>query len=238
MTGTCDHLEREGLIARELGLPDPHIDTCDTCRSELARFQFLEDLPRMPAWSPSPPGWQAKVWAAIASEDRAAGAVEPRLPWWQRAWAALVARRRWLAVPAVAAAALVALVVVTRPAPSGFALDVEIHAASGAPHRTAAGVVGDRVTARAPRADAVWIYLADGALIARCPGPGAGDACQVTSRGVALTFELTVATRHRIVAVSGGRDLTPSGDFDRDLRAARSRGARLLVETVAVAPGP
>ena len=97
--------------------------------------------------------------------------------------------------------------------------------------------VGDEVTVRAAGADAVWVYLDSGALIERCPGADP-DRCRVSPGGVELTVRLSVAARHRVLAITGARDLTPSGDFDGDVLAARARGARLELRSILTAAGP
>lgn len=222
---TCDHLVRDGLLARELGLADDHVGTCADCQAELGRFNFLVDLPRLVALSPSPPGWERRVWHAVDALER---------PGWRRLLSDLFSRGRWLALPALVAAALLVLVLSRRedgppPAPR-IALTLE--ASHGGPEsstRSLTATVGDQVVARALGADAVWVYGEAGTLVARCPGD---RACAVTPRGVELTFQLAVAARHRVLALAGAGDLTPSGDFDRDVLTARAHGAHLELQTV------
>lgn len=227
---SCDHLPREGLAARELGLPDDHVASCWECRTELEGYRFVEDIGRLVEWSPAPPGWERRVWAAIDQLER---------PRWRR-WLAMTSTRgRWLVVPLVSAA-VVTVIVVRRPTASRSALSMDLavraQLAPGGPRRALVASVGDEVTVRAAGADAIWVYLDGGALIERCPGTEPGR-CDVSPGGVELTVRLSVAARHRVLAILGARDLTPSGDFDRDVLAARAAGARLELRSILVA-GP
>ncbi len=226
---TCDHLVREGLMARELGQRDDHVATCADCQAELVRYRFVDDIARLVATSPAPPGWERRVWAAIDRLER------PRC----RRWLSALGRGgRWLAVPALVAAIAV-LVVVRRPSPSptGLSIEVEVHASSpvGEPRRAIVATVGDEVGVYAAGAEAVWVYGDAGALVDRCPGPG---RCRRTARSVTLTFRLALAVRYRVLAVAGAGDLAPAGDFDRDVLAARARGARLELRSVQAASAP
>lgn len=225
---TCDHLTREGLLARELGLPDDHVTSCGDCQAELDRYRFVLDLPGLVDTSPSPPGWQRRVWAAIDQLER---------PWWRR-W--LTAQRRWLWGPAVVALATVLLLVLVRPpraAPVGPELELTVHRAAplGLPTRSVSALVGDQIEAQGRRADAIWVYGEAGNLLARCPG---SEACALGPRGLVLTFRIDAPGRHRALAVSGAPDLEPTGDFDRDVLAARARGARLELRSVLGRPVP
>lgn len=237
MTTPCDHLADHGLLALELDLPDPHLDTCVTCRAELPRYRFIDDLPRVAALWPAPAGWEQRVWAAIAAEDAAAAVASPPSTW--RRWLATLRDVRWIAAPVMAAAA-VALFFLLRPAPTrpGLGLDIEVQPPTGLARRAVTAAVGDAITVRAPGAAAIWVYREGAGLIVRCPDPvaaaGAGSACRVSDRGAELTFLLATAARHRVLVLSTAAGLTPTGDVDRDALAARSLGAHVRLRSIAV----
>ena len=169
------------------------------------------------------------MWAAVSQLEQ---------PWWRR-WLAM--RGRWLWLPAVAALATIALLLALRPragtTPVVPELELAVRAADplGPPSRSLSASVGDLVDARSRGADAIWIYGEAGKLVARCPGDA---ACSTTPQGRFLTFRITAAGRHRALAVSGAAGLEPSGDFDRDVLAARARGAHLELRSVLARPAP
>lgn len=219
---TCDHLVQDGLWARELGLRDDHVETCGDCRGELDHYRFVLDMPGLVAASPSPPGWERRVWAAVARLER---------PGWRR-W---LADRRWSWLPAVAAVAAIALYLAQRSelarAPAGPGLELAVRAPEplGLPSRSLSAVVGDLVDARGRGAAAIWAYDGIGTLVARCPG---GPDCASTTEGLALTFRVNAPGRHRVLAIAGVAGLEPEGDFDRDVLMARGRGAHLELRSV------
>ena len=154
-----------------------------------------------------PPGWQARVLAAVAKPERAA-----RGRWW------------WFALPALAIAAVVVIVIATREpaAPPQLALAVEIQA-GGAVVRGSQAKVGDvvRATATGGKHRAIWIYREDKELVAACD-----RTCEVT---------LAAPGRYTVVALAAGAPLPqPTGSLDADLAAALAAKATSRTETIDV----
>lgn len=140
--------------------------------------------------------------------------------------------------PQIALAVAVALAVLVAvrerlraspPEPFGVEVTVTTTLATGGVVAATRCALGDDVTIRATRATAVWIYRGED-LIASCPGLG----CRTRGGVVELTFQPAVATRHRVVAVSGAADLTSGGRFDLDVLAATTRGAQLELRVLDV----
>jgi hypothetical protein len=205
---SCDHLDRGGLAAHELGSPDPHVEGCADCQAALAAYARLGSGIADTGASFQPRGdWQARVLAAVARDEA------PRRRWWA-----------WLLVPAaLAATAAIVLLVLrspSRPAPTPtLALHVAVERA-GAPKRTLDATIGDRLTVHADAADAVWIYREDRTLVARCTGP--------------CTVDLTAPGRYQIVAVRGAPSVAPRGDLDVDLSAVTRAGGSFVRDELTV----
>ncbi len=227
---TCDHLIREGLLARELGRPDDHVSTCADCQAELPRYRFVADISRLVALSPSPPGWERRVWAQIDRLER---------PRWRRGLARAFGSGRWILAPALVVVAVLAIVLSRAPSQSiRLALDLERRpSATGTLARSVTATVGDQITAHARGAAALWVYRATDNLLARCQGD---PECRTTRGGLELTFVVAVAGRYRVLGLAGpgAAEVTPTGDFDRDVLSARGRGARLELRAVDVAAAP
>jgi len=153
-----------------------------------------------------PPGWQARVLAAIEARPR----------WWARA------RRWWLAVPAFAAV-VIALLVLRGPRPGPLTLTAALVPGP----RIMRGDPG-RIRAIAGGGDhhrAIWLYRDRRELVAVCPGHA---GCTTLGRGGALQLELTVERigGYQVVAVSSASALpAPTGAYEADCAAAAAAGA-------------
>jgi hypothetical protein len=206
---SCDHLDRGGLVAHELGSRDEHVETCADCQSALAAYARLGTAIADTGASFQPRGdWQARVLAAVARDDAA-----PRRRWWA-----------WLLAPAaLAAAAAILLLVLRSPSrptpPPTLALHVSVERA-GAPKRALDATISDRLTVRADSADAIWIYREDRTLVAECTGP--------------CTVDLTAPGRYQIVAVRGAPAVQPRGDLDLDLSSVTKAGGSFVREELTV----
>ena len=165
------------------------------------------------------PGWQARV---LAATSPATPARRPR--WW------------WFALPALAVAAIVAIVIGTRkPAePDVLALAIDLRSGSAVVRGTSAKV-GDVVhaTASGGRHRAVWIYRDDRVLVLACPGAPAG----CVARDGTLSGEVTLDApgRYTVIALDGDAPLPPpTGSLDGDLAAAHANHVRTRTETIEV----
>lgn len=150
-----------------------------------------------------PPGWEARVLAAI----------EPR----RRSW--LV--RGWFAIPALAA---IALAVVLLPWPrreEPLALSAEL-APSSQVMRGPSGAI--RAIARGgkdPRV--IWIYRDGHELVAACPGH---RACQSSGDALSISLDDAPIGHYQVVALSSAAVLpAPTGSYERDLEVAIEAGA-------------
>ncbi|MCE9579270.1 MAG: hypothetical protein K8W52_39465 [Deltaproteobacteria bacterium] len=155
-----------------------------------------------------PPGWEARVLAAIDAKPAR------RAPW-------------WLLVPALAAAAAIVFLVWPRAATPPQQLAVAITIDRGGPLvRGTSAHVGDTLHATATGGDghrAVWIYRDDRELLATCAGD---DAC---------TFTIPSRGDYAIVALAAAAPLpAPRGVLDDDVAAAAKAGAQFTIEAVAV----
>jgi hypothetical protein len=81
----CDYLDRAAIAADPAAaLADPHVAGCPICRRTAAALAWIADaVPRLAADDAPPPGWEARVLAAIRASDGAAPLtltveVEPR----------------------------------------------------------------------------------------------------------------------------------------------------------------
>lgn len=151
-----------------------------------------------------PPGWEARVLAAV----------EPR----RRSWFA----RGWLAVPAVAAIALVAVLLPRsmHRATEPLALSAEL--VPGAQRMRGPSAL--RATVRGGDGHrAIWIYRDARELAAACPGH---PACQSTGDALRVVLDPVPIGSYQIIALSSAAALpAATGSPDRDLAAAHDAGA-------------
>jgi hypothetical protein len=159
-----------------------------------------------------PPGWEAKVLAAVESPRAAA---PERRPW---------LRRWWPAIPAAVLAAAV-LVVVLRPVrPEQFALAVTprpdasrgaMRGGGGLDDVSLGGVLDIAVQGGERRA--VWVYRDSRKLVAACPRDA---GCEVIDGALRLAWKVDQIGKYQVVALAGSQALpAPTGDYDRDLSA-------------------
>lgn len=171
-------------------------------------------IERLGAELEPPPGWEARVLAAVA----------PR----RRSW---LAARWWLAIPA--AAAIVVAVVLTTWSPRREAEPLALAADLVASSQVMRGPSGIRVIARGGEGHrAIWIYRDGRELIAACPGH---PACQ--SSGDALSIVLAVAPigNYQIIALSSAAVLpVPTATSERDLAAAVDAGVTWKLQELEV----
>jgi hypothetical protein len=160
-----------------------------------------------------PAGWQDRVKAAI-KQPRAS-----RRRWW------------WLAVPAVAFAAL--LVLWLRPR-GQFELDVTIETAAREPLRGDTATIGDtvHVSASGPATErAVWIYH-DDHLVLACPS---APACHRDGETLLIDYRFEAIGDVEIIALTSNRPIpAPTGSLDGDVAAAINAGATEHRRTIAV----
>lgn len=153
-----------------------------------------------------PVGWEARVLAATAERPRR---------WWL------------LAIPAVAIAAVIVLVIGLRgePKPQALALAVTIED-SGAVVRGATAKPGDTVQATArggTGSRAVWIYRGDRELVMACTGTA---PCRA---------KLASVGTYTVIALSAKAPLpAPTGSLDDDLAAALTAGAAHTIQKIEV----
>ncbi len=153
-----------------------------------------------------PPGWQARVLAAV----------EPRR---RSGWA-----RGWLAIPALAPLALVLAVVLVprllRREPAPRVVSAELVTGSQAMR----GPSGIRAIARGGEGHrAIWIYRDGRELVAQCPGH---PACQSSGDALSLVLDSVPIGNYQVIALSSAAALpAATGSPERDLGAATAAGA-------------
>jgi hypothetical protein len=146
-----------------------------------------------------PPGWQAKVLAAVAPKPRR---------WFASRW--------WFAVPAVAAIAIGVVLVPWHPEPPPLVVSAELVApafatrgGNGEIHAAARGGTGNR---------ALWVYRDRQELVAACPGHA---ACRTADGALRLDVAIDRSGRYQVLALSAAGPLpVPSGSYEIDLAAA------------------
>lgn len=175
-----------------------------------------------------PPGWEARVLAAV--EPR------PRRRWW------------WFAIPAFAVA-LAAVLLPPLWRSDGGALTIALDVVPGPrsrgdgptrggdpTHGQAAAVrhaaVNDRIHAGVHGGTghrAIWVYRGETELIARCPGTG----CSGGDRDVVVDVALDRIGTYRVVAIASDAALpVPTGAYDADLAAVIAAQATWKSEVV------
>lgn len=154
-----------------------------------------------------PAGWEARVLAATSERSR------PR--WWL------------LAIPAVAVAAVIVLVIGLRgdPKPQALALAITVED-SGSVVRGTTAKPGDTVLATARGGAghrAVWIYRGDRELVVACQGHA---PCRA---------RLATVGTYTVIALTANVPLPiPTGSLDDDLAAALTAGASHKTEKIEV----
>lgn len=153
-----------------------------------------------------PPGWEARVLAAV----------EPRR---RSGWA-----RGWLAIPALAAIALALVLVlvprVLRREPAPLVVSAELATGS----QEMRGPSGLRAVARGGEGHrAIWIYRDGRELVAQCPGH---PACQRSGDALSLVLDIAPIGNYQVIALSSAAALpAATGSLERDLEAATAAGA-------------
>ncbi len=152
-----------------------------------------------------PPGWEARVLAAVEPRRR---------PWWGRGW---------LAVPALAAIALALAVVLIpralRHEPGPLVVSAELVAGS----QKVRGPSAIRAVARGGEGHrAIWIYRDERELVAQCPGH---PACQSSDDALSLVLDVPIGN-YQVIALSSAAALPAAASSpERDLGAATAAGA-------------
>ena len=159
-----------------------------------------------------PPGWEARVLAAV----------EPR----RRSWFA----RGWLAVPAVAAIALVAVLLPRSAHRASEPLALSAELVAGA--QVMRGPSALRAIARGGDGHrAIWIYR-DGRELAACPGH---PACETAGDALRIVLDPVPIGSYQIIALSSAAALpAATGSPDRDLAAAQDAGASWKLQELEV----
>jgi hypothetical protein len=150
-----------------------------------------------------PPGWEARVLAAV----------EPR----RRSWLA----RGWFAIPAVAAIALVvALLPRSLRPPEPLVVSAELVAGA----QVMRGPSALEVIARGGSGHrALWIYRDGRELAAACPGH---PRCESSGGALRIVLDPVPIGSYQIIALSSAAALpAATGSPDRDLAAATEAGA-------------
>jgi hypothetical protein len=160
-----------------------------------------------------PPGWEARVLAAV----------EPR----RRSWLA----RGWLAIPAVAAIALAAVLVPRSPERESEPLALLAEPDAGS--QVMRGPSGIRAVARGGEGHrAIWIYRDGRELVAACPGH---RACQSAGDALSIVLDVAPIGSYQIIALSSTAALpVPAGSPEHDLAAAIDAGASWKLQELEV----
>lgn len=171
--------------------------------TEGANERIEAALARLGAEHEPPPGWEARVLAAV-------GATERRR-WW------------WYAAPGVAlAAAALALVVLRQPPPAlALVVNVEPSTLVRGPGASPGDIARITVSGgKGPRA--IWVYHEEVQLVLRCPG----DArCRVSDASTEVDLTLTSAGAYTVVALTAVPGLPAlEGSYAADTAAARRAG--------------
>ncbi|MEZ4362793.1 MAG: hypothetical protein R3B48_21560 [Kofleriaceae bacterium] len=162
-------------------------------------------------YSPAP-DWQARVLASVRAQD---AATPRRARWW------------WLTAPALAAAALLALLWPRAPAPRPRQLAMTV-LQRAEPTRGAAVHLGDELRLRltgdgAERA--LWVYRGRDELVVSCPG---SSSCAADDTSLAATFKATTVGEYTAIALWSATPIpAPTGALDDALAAAARAGAQV-----------
>jgi len=209
---SCDRYWRDGILLAERGEPDPHRDTCVTCRREhKARGELIAALPLVGATSTGDPSWEARVWSRIARlEPRGAS----RRRWWQRG-----------GFVAAFAVAVVCFIIARRGPPDEPRPHIEVvpgELAMRSSSSASSASVGDRVRVTVGPGEEVRIYRADH-LVLRCPVASSAAGCRSDARGLVAETLFATAGDYWLVTIKSAT-AEPVGGFDGDLRAIVAAG--------------
>jgi hypothetical protein len=218
----CRRFETEGLLLMEQGLAlDEHFQTCPDCvaarravesvRSGLAGLARADELPA---------GWEGRVWTAIDRRPARSG------------------RRRWIWLPAAAAAAvvLVAVLRIGAPRSGGAGLDVAVESGGITYRGQGMARPGDVLRLRAKtggaRAAELRVYRNDRSLVVGC---SAEPPCQREDGTIDARVVLGSVGSFQPVLLLSDRPLpTTTGGLDQDVGSARATGARIHLGTPVV----
>lgn len=162
-------------------------------------------LARLGAEHEPPPGWEARVMAAVGAT-----------------------RRRWwtYAAPgaALAAAAAVALIVQRRPPALALHVDVKPSAVYRG-DEASVGDVAHIVVSGGQGPRAIWVYHEEVQLVLRCPDD---PRCRVSNESTEVDLTLTSAGTYTVVALTAVSRLPPlTGTYDADTAAAQDAGLEI-----------
>lgn len=150
-----------------------------------------------------PPGWEARVLAAVGATRRR---------WWVYAAPGV----------ALAAAAAIALVVLRPPPPPALALNVEVkHSARFRGDELNVGDVAHIAVSGGRAARAIWVYREGVQLVLRCPGDA---TCRISDASTEVDLTLRSVGTYNVVALTGDHLPTPTGNHGADTAAALGAG--------------
>jgi len=164
-------------------------------------------LSRLGAEHEPPPGWEARVLAALGPERR-------RRPWWV------------FAAPGLAVAVSAAIVVLVVRPPKQRELEVAVRrkdlhqplpvTRSAQPDEYQIGET-IQVTVSGGAHRALWVYRDDRELVIACPR---APACQSLDDGISVDFVLKTVGEYKVFALSANASPPePSGNYDADTAA-------------------
>lgn len=214
---TCTRLEHDALLAELGGEMDAHVESCDTCRASLQRYQPIAALLAGGATAHrAPPDFAARAMASV------------------RAAVAARRRRRRLATAgavglAVAAAVLFWVLRSGPPAPAQVASLVLEFTSQGSWRGDSH--VGDELRARARLAGerhfAIRVYRSARELLHECPQAGA-PGCQEAG-GALLVWTLPSVGAYQVLMLVSAQPIAASkGTLDGDVAAATAAGAKVV----------
>lgn len=223
---TCQRYWQHGILIVERGEPDPHLETCLTCRREHElRGDLIHALPLIGKASSGDPTWEARVWRQIAG-------LEPR-------------RRHWRWTIGGFATTFLAIVVCwaighhppSDDPPSRYELlpgDLVMRSRSpGADCRMRS--LGDRVRISVKPRTEVRVYRAD-RLVLRCPACPAcppTEGCSASAHGLVAEAQLAPSAEYRLVVITSAV-AAPVGQLDRDLEAVVAAGGDYQITELSV----
>ncbi|MFN3199679.1 MAG: hypothetical protein ACE366_14835 [Bradymonadia bacterium] len=219
---TEDELVAEIALHLERGEPMPP-QIAEDPRTEPLLAELVEVTEALGAHQAeaAPEGnWEAKIWAGIAQEEASA---RPQRPKW------LV----WLLGPALAAAAALAVVMLSKDTqthgPRGLSLEV-IADAQGV--RGDHAKVGDRLRLNVSLGDAsradLRVYRGESELVYRCHRDQRGDNCTISDTAITATVGFPATGEYRALVIYDG-DLPLSGGLDADVAAARAKSLKITL---------
>lgn len=213
---TCEHYWRDGIVLVELGEPDPHRDTCATCRREHEIHDaIIQALPLIGHEATGAPGWEARVWRRI---DRLESS--RRVRWWYIG-----------AALAAACAMVLTWWGLAHRGPSRPRIEI-VPGPSAVAMRSTSPSVGDRVRITVEPTSEVRVYHGD-RLVLRCPVGAATDGCLSDAHSGVAEALLGAGGVYRVVVITLVA-AEPSGRLDLDLRAIVSAGGEYQITELRV----